>query len=176
MWQGTGSTKKWNLSCYNPRILPSGFVWFCWFVHRGGARQRQHWHLISLWTRVGRRWQIVWQGTRCGSVAETGIFVTTDALSTISCFELCFLLSSFSLLSFSRSLFGYVSLLLRITSSVQQSSSPRQQSTCVPLVSFAFLLISEFLLFHVFYIFVFLVMLVLCSRIRYVSILFAYFD
>ena len=36
MWQGTGSTNKWNLSCYNPRVQAVLFG-FRWFV-RGGGR------------------------------------------------------------------------------------------------------------------------------------------
>ena len=121
MWQGTGSTNKWNLSWYNLRILVVLFD-FRWFVHGGGVRQRQYWHLIPLWTRVGKLWQIVWQGPRFGFAAEMARFVTIDALSPISCF--CALLPSFLL-----SLRHYpgMFIILRIASSVQQSSALRQR-------------------------------------------------
>ena len=144
MRQGTGSTNKWNLSCYNPRtqVILSGFRWS---VHGGGARQRQHWHFIPLWIRAGRRWQIVWQGPRFGFVAETGRFVTTDAMSTISC--PCALLPSSSLFS----------VLTRVCFSSSYSfvrtavicSTPA--SACVLLVSFVVCHISEFLLFYSLY-------------------------
>ena len=51
-----------------PQILVILFVCFCWFVHGRGARQRQYWRLIPLSTRVGKIWQIVWQGPLLGFV------------------------------------------------------------------------------------------------------------
>ena len=36
MWQGTGSTNKWNLSCYSPLVLEVLFG-FRWFVRVGGG-------------------------------------------------------------------------------------------------------------------------------------------
>ena len=36
MWQVTGSTKKWNLSCYSPRVL-AGLFGFRWFGRAGGG-------------------------------------------------------------------------------------------------------------------------------------------
>ena len=50
---------------------------------RGRAPKRQYRHSTTLSTRVGRRWQIVWQGLRLGFVAETGSYATIDALSTV---------------------------------------------------------------------------------------------
>ena len=87
---------KWNLSCYSPRVLAVLFG-FRRFVRRGGGRQRQQWHLIPLPTRAATRCQMVWQGPRLGFVAESGRFVTMNALSTISCF--CALLPTFIIFS-----------------------------------------------------------------------------
>ena len=92
MWQGTGSTTKWNLSCYSPRVR-AVFVWFSLICSGGGARQRQQWHLIPLPTRAGRRWQMVWQGPRPGFVAETERFVALSTIFLLACF--CALLPTF---------------------------------------------------------------------------------
>ena len=72
---------KWNLSCYNPIVLPVLFG-FRWFVRGGGGLPVAAVTLDTLPTRAERRWQIAWQGPRLGFVAETGTFVTMDALST----------------------------------------------------------------------------------------------
>ena len=97
MWQGTGSTNKWNLSCYSPRVQAI-LVGFRWFVRGGRRRQRQQWHLIPLPTRAGR-WQMVWQGPRLGFVPETGRFVAMETLwvrfSCLLAFVPCFLLFVF---------------------------------------------------------------------------------
>ena len=127
MWQGTGSTNKWNLSCYSPRV-PAVLFGLRLFVRRGGARQRQQWLLKLLPTRAERRWQMLWQGPRLGFVAKTGRFVTGrleyDFLAFVPC-SLHFL--------FSPSLSRYV-YLLRVPSSVQQSSASLSKyvvySTC----------------------------------------------
>ena len=62
-------------------------------------------------------------------------------------------LASFFFPYFFSSLFGYVSL-LRIASSVQQPSAPRQQIR-VYFLSYVFRLISEFFLLYLFYIFLY---------------------
>ena len=66
----------------------------------------------------------MWQGSRLGFVAEKGSFATMDALSTDF---LLFSLASF-FCSFSPSLSRFV-YLLRVASSVQQSSSSVPQGT-----------------------------------------------
>ena len=73
---------------------------------------------IPLPTRAETRWSMVGQGPRLGFVAESGRFVTMNALSTISCF--CALLPTFVLFSF---LIPACSYLLRVPSSGQQQSS-----------------------------------------------------
>ena len=72
---------------------------FRWFVHGGGARQRQYWHLMPLLKRVGKIWQIVWQGPRFGFVAETGgaLLLSTPGVR-FHAFLPCFLLFFFSVL------------------------------------------------------------------------------
>ena len=89
MWQGTGSTNKWNLSCCSPSL--GSFVWFSLICsRRGGARQRQQRHLIPLPTRAGRRWQMVWQGPRLGFVAETGRSLAMETPRVrLSCILIC---------------------------------------------------------------------------------------
>ena len=69
---------------------------FRWFVHGGGARQRQYWHLMPLLKRVGKIWQIVWQGPRFGFVAETGgaLLLSTPGVR-FHAFLPCFLLFFF---------------------------------------------------------------------------------
>ena len=90
-------------------------------VHEGGARrQRQYWHLVTLSTRVGRRWQIGRQDLRLDLVAKTRGFVTIDALSMIF---LLFCLASF--FSFFSPPFPAVFSLL-LAWSLQQPSAPLQ--------------------------------------------------
>ena len=78
----------------DPDILqppsPGSFVWFSLICSRRGGSTEAH--LLS--TRA-RRWQVARQGPRLGFVAETGSFVTIDALSTI--FLLLVLLLNFLL-------------------------------------------------------------------------------
>ena len=126
MWQGTGSTinTKWNLSCYSARLL-AVLVRFRGFVHGGGARQRQQWHLIPSDVDESRKKMadsVTRSPARLCSI-ETGSFVTMDALSTIF---LHFFVPCFLLFLFSPSFALHVSL-LRVPSSVQQPSATLRQ-------------------------------------------------
>ena len=64
-------------------------------------------------TRAGRRWQMVWQGPRLGSVAETARFVAMVPCFLLSVFRFSFL--SFPLLSLHPGMFIFL-LSLRLCS------------------------------------------------------------
>ena len=124
---------------------------------------------------------MVWQGPRLGYVAETGRFVTVDALSTISCF--CALLPIFRIFS------CLIPVLVCLSSScsfvcasVICYSQPLRiiRSTCSFLCHVVSCLISKFICFYSFVII--LVVLIsrwrclLCSRTRYAGAWFVYLD
>ena len=123
MWRGTGSTIKWNLSCYSPRIPNlSSFVCFLLICSpRGGATPA----VLSLDTAVDKgRKKMADRVARSQArlCSRDGIF----------CFLPCSLLFFFYLPPLPR----YVSL-LRVASSVQQSSAPLQQAcSSMPRTSF----------------------------------------
>ena len=119
MWQGTGSTNQWNLSCYSPRVQAALFG-FRWFVRGGGGSTAAARTLDTVADERGRRWQMVWQGPRLGFVAETGRFIAMEtAWVRFSCLLTTWLVSFFwfvlyevdSIEDFSRCR-GYWSILL----------------------------------------------------------------
>ena len=116
MWQGTGSTNKWNLSCYNPRVL-AVLGWFSLICSRRGGSTAAA--VTPLPTRAGGRWQIddvtsspARLCSRDGKIYYYGR-LEYDFLAFVPCF-LLFVCSP--------SLSRYV-YLLRVPSSVQQSSA-----------------------------------------------------
>ena len=124
--------------------------------------------------KMADRWQIVRQGLRLGFVAETGSFITMDALSTIFCL-LC--LVSYLLLSYP-GMFLLLIVFLRLCSS--HLYSPASSTCCFLLCHLCPLFFRNFLRFYLLSIFLGVlfswVACLLCYRTRYVSTLFAYLD
>ena len=150
MWQGTGLTIKWRLSCYSPRVQTVSFG-IRWFVYGGGAR-RQQWHFIPLPTRARRRWQIVWQDPRLGFVADTGRFVTMDTLVRFSRF--CSMLPTSLIFSFLIPVCLSFSCSLVCAAAICYSQQVRiLQYVFFLLVSFVSYLISKLSCFYLFCVF-----------------------
>ena len=126
LWQAVSTAAASSECCFADRTKDSEakLLWattglppalsslICWYGLIGATSFRKT-KKTPLSTRVGKRLQIVWQGSRLGSVAETANFATIDTLST---FLLFFCLASFSYFSPSSS--GHVSL--RVSSSFQR--------------------------------------------------------
>ena len=141
--QRTGWANKWNLSCYNPRVLVFLFG-FRLFVHGGGGSTAA---VVTLDTAVDEsRKKTVDSVTRSPARLRSRdeklcYYVTVGVLSMIFFFVLCFLL-----VVSSPSLSRYV-YLLGVAWSVQGPSATLQQVR-VLLVIFASCYISEFRFFN----------------------------
>ena len=177
--QRHGSTDTWYL-------IPHTRM-FRFFVHRGGdstaARQYWYlipWYLIPLSTRVGKRWQIVWQAPRLGFVARHGKLLVSTPWFRFSSFFWCITFFCYSFLLFLRP--NYPGMFPFTSSSCCFVPAAAICSSWVSImrvvfVSYVFCPISEFLSVYLFYLFHLLfpwLACLLCSRTRYTNLWFAY--
>ena len=136
MWQGTGSTNKWNLGCYSPRVQAVLFG-FLRFVPGGGGSTEAAMTLDTVADESRKKMAdgVARSPSRLCS-RDGKICCYGDALSTIFLLKICALLPTFLFLFFLFLFFPasrYV-YLLRVPSSAQQPSDTLSKyvfySTC----------------------------------------------